>query len=126
MTWGQSEQDYERVQGSDEHHQGSFGHEVLAGAGSFAAFKVFEDHQRKEGKTVNHAFAKELLAGFVGGEIDKLAETKGLDWVDREKAKHEGKQRAEQMYDQHYGGQDQYDPNNQAPSQHLKNKFGDW
>ena len=26
---------------------------------------------------MNHAFAKELLAGFVGGEVDKLAETKG-------------------------------------------------
>jgi hypothetical protein len=23
---------------------------------------------------VNHAFAKELLAGFVGGEVDKLVE----------------------------------------------------
>ena len=29
------------------------------------------------GKVVNHQFAKELLAGFVGGEVDKLAETKG-------------------------------------------------
>jgi Protein of unknown function (DUF3759) len=24
------------------------------------------------GKVVNHAFAKELLMGFVGGEVDKL------------------------------------------------------
>ena len=56
--------------------------------------KLFEDHQRKEGETailssmnwlltiitgkpVSHAFAKELLAGFAGGEVDKLAETKG-------------------------------------------------
>ena len=30
------------------------------------------------GKQVDHALAKELLAGFVGGEVDKLAETKGL------------------------------------------------
>lgn len=29
------------------------------------------------GKPVSHAFAKELLAGFAGGEIDKLAETHG-------------------------------------------------
>ena len=30
-----------------------------------------------QGKQVNHALAKELLAGFVGSEVDKLAETKG-------------------------------------------------
>lgn len=65
------------------------------------------------GKQVSHAFAKELLAGFVGGEVDKLAETKGADWIDREEAKRHAQRNAEQMYDQHYGGQDQYDPNSQ-------------
>jgi hypothetical protein len=55
------------------------------------------------GKTVNHQFAKELLAGIVGGEVDKLAETKGADYIDRERAKHEARQRAENLYDQHYG-----------------------
>ncbi|KAF2665725.1 hypothetical protein BT63DRAFT_73908 [Microthyrium microscopicum] len=122
--WGQSEQDYERVQSADQHNEGSFGHEVLAGAGSFAAFKVFEDHQRKEGKVVNHAFAKELLAGFVGGEVDKLVETKGMDWVDSEKAKHEGRRRAEEMYDQHYGNDDNYNPNNRPPPRELQNQYG--
>ncbi len=57
--------------------------------------KLFEDNQRKQGtqysrlasfvplahrsvgKPVSHAFAKELLAGFAGGEVDKLAETHG-------------------------------------------------
>lgn len=41
--------------------------------------KVFEDHQRKEGKQVSHQFAKELIAGFAGAEADRLAETKGMD-----------------------------------------------
>jgi hypothetical protein len=72
--WGQSQDDYNTVQNADSPNEGSFGHEVVAGAASFGAFKLFEDHQRKEGKTVNHAFAKELLAGFVGGEVDKLIE----------------------------------------------------
>lgn len=27
--------------------------------------------------------AKEMLAGIIGAEVDKLAETKGLDFVDR-------------------------------------------
>lgn len=29
------------------------------------------------GKPISHQFAKELLAGFAGGEVDKLAETHG-------------------------------------------------
>jgi hypothetical protein len=99
------------------------------------AFKVFEDHQRKEGeftrslsayftsivhtdhfitgKPISHQFAKELLVGFAGAEVDKLAETKGADWVDREKAKRAAKENVENMYDQHYvqgQGADQYDP----------------
>jgi hypothetical protein len=62
------------------------------------------------GKPVSHQFAKEVLAGFAGAEVDKLAETKGEDFFDRERSKHEAKKQAEHLYDQHYGGQDQYDP----------------
>jgi hypothetical protein len=72
---------------------------------------------------VNHAFAKELLAGFVGAEVDKLAESKGEDWFDKERAKHSAKKRADEMYDDHYGGQDQYDPN-QPPPGRLQQQFG--
>ena len=39
-------------------------------------------------------------------QVDKLVETKGLDYMDREKAKRHAKQQAEQMYDQQYGGRD--------------------
>ena len=66
------------------------------------------------GKPVSHAFAKELLAGFAAAEVDKLAETKGEDWFDREKTKHQAKRNAERMYDEHYiDGQnaDRYNPN---------------
>lgn len=62
------------------------------------------------GKTVNHAFAKELLAGIAGAEVDKLVETKGFDAIDREKAKHHAKRQAEDLYDQQYGQLDEYDP----------------
>lgn len=73
------------------------------------------------GKPVSHAFAKELLAGFVGGEVDKLAETKGADWIDREEATRHAKKNAAEMYDQHYGGQDQYDPNQQQQHESFNN-----
>jgi hypothetical protein len=65
------------------------------------------------GKPVSHQFAKELLVGFAGAEVDKLAETKGMDFIDREKAKYHAKQQVEGMYDEHYvdnHGADQYDP----------------
>lgn len=45
---GESEDAYQRVQ-NDNVHESSFGHEALAGAASFGAFKLFEDRQRKEG-----------------------------------------------------------------------------
>jgi hypothetical protein len=83
----------------------------------------YEQHEEKEGKPENHKFAKELLAGFVGAETDKLFETKGLDYLDRwvslpfvpteiiltslhyhyrEKVKHHAQQEAYQQYDQRY------------------------
>ena len=74
---------------------------------------------------MSHAFAKELLAGFAGAEVDKLAETKGEDFFDREKAKHQAKKRAEDLYDDHYvnnQGADQYDPNQSGRPQHIQNQ----
>jgi hypothetical protein len=56
---------------------------------------------------------------------DKLAETKGEDFFDREKATHEAKRQAEQMYDEHYvngQGADQYDPNQYDRPQHFERR----
>ena len=39
-------------------------------------------------------------------QVDRLAETKGMDYLDKEKAKRQAKQQAEQLYDQNYGNQD--------------------
>lgn len=75
---------------------------------------MFEDQQRREGKVVSHSFAKELLAGFAGAEVDKLAETKGMDEYDRIEAKRHAEQKSREMYDDHYINNqqaDQYDPN---------------
>jgi hypothetical protein len=67
------------------------------------------------GKTVNHAFAKELLMGFAGAEVDKLAETKGMNEYDRIEARRHAERNAQNMYDDHYGQRDQYDPNQYDP-----------
>ncbi|PWN23384.1 hypothetical protein BCV69DRAFT_280992 [Microstroma glucosiphilum] len=64
--------------------------------------RVYEKRQEREGKTENHAFAKELLAGIAGAEVDKLFETKGLDYLDQEKAKRHAQQEAVSQYEQRY------------------------
>ncbi|KPI35739.1 uncharacterized protein AB675_1266 [Cyphellophora attinorum] len=110
--WDEARDSHQQVYDDNvpEEHQAKFSHELISGAAAFEGMKLFEDHQRKEGQVVNHSFAKELLAGFVGGEVDKLAETKGEDAWDRHRTKERAQRGAEQMYDEHYGGMDQYDP----------------
>lgn len=77
--WGERHEEYQQVYGGqyEPEHEGKFSHEVVAGGAAFEAMHLFEKRQREEGKTVSHGFAKELLAGIAGGEIDKLFETKG-------------------------------------------------
>ncbi|KAB8269765.1 hypothetical protein BDV30DRAFT_179610 [Aspergillus minisclerotigenes] len=91
-------QHYERFNNYDgsEEHKASFTHELIAGAASFEAMKAYNDHCEKNGKPQSHETAKELLAGFAGAFIDREVETRGLDFVDREKAKHHAKQQLEQ------------------------------
>ncbi len=93
-----------------EPHESKISHELLGAGAAFEAMHVFEKRQRDEGKPVSHGMAKELLAAAAGFEVDKLVETRGLDFIDREKAKHHAKQQAEQMYDSQYGDMNQYDP----------------
>ena len=79
------------------------------------AAKAYEEHCERNGKPSDHAKAKEILyvrkapchpspthkiilcvharlnsAGFAGAFIDREVETRGLDFIDREKAKHHG------------------------------------
>lgn len=53
-------------------------------------------------RMLSHAFAKEMLAGIVGGEVDKLFETKGLDYLDRNQVRDQAIQNAQQGYEQRY------------------------
>ncbi|KAH6891333.1 hypothetical protein B0T10DRAFT_547663 [Thelonectria olida] len=101
----------DRVYEGEERHQSHLTHEVVAGGAAFEAMKKWEDHQRSEGETVSHGRAKEILAGFAGAEVDKLFETKGLDFLDQEEARHKAKKQATELYEQQYEqNYDQYDP----------------
>ncbi|KAF9387845.1 hypothetical protein CPB97_001958 [Podila verticillata] len=78
-------------------HESSWTHELIAGAAAFEAAKAYE---KKNGGS--HQLTKEMLAGLAGAEADKLFETKGLDGLDRERAKHEAREQAKELYDQRY------------------------
>jgi hypothetical protein len=69
----------------------------------YLALKAYEDHVRQTGEQVSHPMMKEMLAGFAAAEVDKLFETKGLDFLDREEAKRRAVQQAHQIADEKYG-----------------------
>ncbi|KAH8118279.1 putative phosphoglycerate mutase family protein [Phellopilus nigrolimitatus] len=83
-------------------HKASLSHEVLGGAAAYAATKAYENHVAKNGKPASHAQAKELLAGFSGAFVDREVETKGLNFFDKEKAKHHAKQQVNSQVAQDY------------------------
>ncbi|KAF8197748.1 hypothetical protein K438DRAFT_1584862 [Mycena galopus ATCC 62051] len=72
-------------------HKASITHELIAGAAAFEAAKAYENHCKANRQPASHAEAKELLAGFTGAFLDREVETKGLDFIDKEKAKRDGK-----------------------------------
>ncbi|KAJ7650285.1 hypothetical protein FB45DRAFT_887486 [Roridomyces roridus] len=78
---------YNQLQSSP--HKSEMSHELLAGAASFFAARELEKHMAANGKPTSHAETKALLAGFAGAFIDKEVETRGLDFIDKEKAKHD-------------------------------------
>jgi hypothetical protein len=50
-------------------------------------------------KPVDHATAKALLAGFAGSMVDKMIETKGLDYLDRQKTKRHAEDQVKEYYE---------------------------
>ncbi|KAI5250802.1 hypothetical protein E4T42_04768 [Aureobasidium subglaciale] len=120
--WNESQEAYGQVCANK--HKGKLSDEVIAGSASFAAMHELEKKLRHDGQPMQHRMAKELLAGMCGAEIDKLVETKGLDYMDTQKAKRQTKQNAEHLYDEQYGQYDKYEPREQTPCKTLMNQFG--
>ncbi|KAF8882899.1 hypothetical protein CPB84DRAFT_1827754 [Gymnopilus junonius] len=86
---------WEQVNGAG--HKAELSHELIAAAASYEAAKAYEKHVSANGAPDSHAKAKEFLAAAAGGFIDRLVETKGLDFVDKEKAKHAAKTQTEEV-----------------------------
>ncbi|KAF9944730.1 hypothetical protein BGZ65_011672 [Modicella reniformis] len=84
-------------------HKSSWTHELIAGAAAFEAMKAYEDRQ---GDGAEHKLTKEIFAALAAAEADKLFETKGLDFLDREKAKQQAQVNAERIYEEKYESDD--------------------
>ncbi|KAI6039815.1 hypothetical protein EDC04DRAFT_2681647 [Pisolithus marmoratus] len=79
-------------------HQATLSHELIAGAAAYEAAKAYENHVADNGRPDNHAQAKEIMAGLAGAFVDREVETRGLDFVDRERAKHQARERVNESF----------------------------
>jgi len=83
---------YEEV--TNAPHKAQLSHELIAAAASYEAMKAYNKHCEKNGKPASHDQAKEIMAGAAGFFLDRMIETKGLDYFDKQKAQHEAKEYA--------------------------------
>ncbi|KAL0091260.1 hypothetical protein J3Q64DRAFT_1709926 [Phycomyces blakesleeanus] len=92
------------VETPSEENKAEWTHQLLAAAAGFGAMRAYNKNKaEKEGEEDDHHLAKELLAGLAAAAVDNLAESKGMDWLDREKAKHQAKEEAEKLYSEQTG-----------------------
>jgi len=94
-------QSYQQVTQSP--NEASWSHELIAGAASYEAAKAYENHVSENGEPESHEKAKEILAGFSGAFVDREVETRGLDFIDKEKAKRQAEQSNEDALAQNNG-----------------------
>ncbi|KAJ5771430.1 uncharacterized protein N7511_003481 [Penicillium nucicola] len=102
MGWfsddSQQQDNYQQWNNSEpREHDPSFVHELIAGAASYEAAKAYEEHCDRNGQPQSHEKAKEIMAGFAGAFIDREVETRGLDFIDTEKAKYQARQHIENV-----------------------------
>ncbi|KAE8163261.1 hypothetical protein BDV40DRAFT_299595 [Aspergillus tamarii] len=67
-------------------HKAELPHELIGTAAAYEAGKAYEKHVATNGLPPNHARAKEIVAGFAGAYIERIIETKGLDYIDKQEA----------------------------------------
>ncbi|EUC63355.1 concanamycin induced protein C CipC1 protein, putative [Rhizoctonia solani AG-3 Rhs1AP] len=98
MGWFSDDSDqaqaYDQV--TQRPHETSWTHELIAGAAAYEAAKAYENHVAENGQPPDHAKAKEILAGITSAFVDREVESKGLDYIDRERAKRHAQEQAEQ------------------------------
>ncbi|KAE8313922.1 hypothetical protein BDV41DRAFT_535523 [Aspergillus transmontanensis] len=105
MTWfgddHENAQHHREVYQADG-HKGHLSHDAIGGAAAYEASKAYFEHQAKNGEPDDHAQAKQIAAGLATAAVTHLFETKGLDFIDKQKAEHRAKKDAEEAIDRHY------------------------
>ncbi|CAO3695253.1 hypothetical protein G6F56_001250 [Rhizopus delemar] len=99
------EQAYNQIE--NEENKADWTHELLAAAGGFAAMRAYNKKKEEEGANPenDHHTAKQMLAALAAASVDHLAESKGMDWVDRHKAKKHAEEEAQKIYSEQTGFQ---------------------
>ncbi|PVH76726.1 hypothetical protein DL98DRAFT_517711 [Cadophora sp. DSE1049] len=95
-------QAFDQYQNTPDEHKAKISHELIGGAAAYEAAKAYEQHCAQNGKPASHAEAKEILAGLAGAFIDREFETRGLNFVDRERAKHDAHKRLNEQVASEY------------------------
>ncbi|KAH9033894.1 hypothetical protein EDB85DRAFT_1949402 [Lactarius pseudohatsudake] len=95
-------QAYSEVESTPNEHKAKLSHELIAGAAAYEAAKAYEEHSEREGKPSSHAKAKEIFAGLAGVAVDRLVETKGLDFIDKQRVKRNAEAHAEEQIASEY------------------------
>ncbi|KAJ7228595.1 hypothetical protein GGX14DRAFT_613756 [Mycena pura] len=92
------EKAYEQVVNAETpEHKAKLSHELIAAAAAYEAAKKYEEHCAENGKPDSHAKAEEIIAAFSAAFVDRMVETKGLDELDKEKAKRDAAKRAHEQ-----------------------------
>jgi len=111
MGWHEKQREhaenFEAYASNPQEHQAKFSHELIAGAAAYEAAKAYQDYREKNGQPPSHDKAKEIFAGLAGAFIDRAFETRGLDFIDKEKAKREATKHFEKAQE-HYNPNDGY------------------
>ncbi|KAG8893541.1 hypothetical protein FRB99_001880 [Tulasnella sp. 403] len=62
----------------------------------------WEHHKAKNGDPSEHPHAKAAGVALIGAFVDRMVETKGLDFLDKQKAKKEAEKRFEGQLQSNY------------------------
>lgn len=98
MDWypEDSEDAYETVVNAP--HRARLSHELVTAAAAYAAMKAYDLHVANNGKPIDRAVAREFLAGLAGAFVDRMVQTKGLDYIDKARVKLQAQEQAETAY----------------------------
>ncbi|KAK6815906.1 Protein of unknown function DUF3759 [Aspergillus parasiticus SU-1] len=69
-------------------HETEWSDELIGDAAAYQAANKYEEHVAANGKPASQAQAKEILRALAGASVDRIVETKGLDFIDTQKAKY--------------------------------------